>query len=148
MIAPEPPLRRGVSVVVVEGDAVLLVRRGRPPAAGLWAPVGGRIEPGETAEDAARREVAEETGLSVRLIGRSGHRAFVATDRDGTVVRWSLAIFAAVRTDGEPVAGDDAAEARFVRFVDLGGLDLVEGATAAIAAARHLVDGTPPREAL
>ncbi|NLH81748.1 MAG: NUDIX domain-containing protein [Phyllobacteriaceae bacterium] len=148
MIPDTPPTRRGVSVVVLDGDAVLLVRRGRAPAAGLWAPPGGRIEAGETSEAAARREVFEETGLEVRLIGRCARRDFVATDRDGTRVRWSLEVFAATPVTGTPRAGDDAAEARFVRHGDLDGYTLVEGARDAIAAARRLVDGTPPREAL
>lgn len=140
--------RAAVSIVVLDGDRVLLVRRGRPPNAGRHAPVGGRVEPGEALEAAALREVAEETGVTVRLVGRCGSREIAATDGDGRPFVWDLAIFAAVRIAGEPVAGDDAAEAFFVPLDDLARLDLVEGAAEAIAAARRLLDGSPPPDGL
>jgi 8-oxo-dGTP diphosphatase len=58
----------GVGAVVIEQDRVLLVRRNRQPMLGQWSVPGGAVELGETLEDAIRREVAEETGLSVAPI--------------------------------------------------------------------------------
>ncbi|HEV7920486.1 MAG TPA: NUDIX hydrolase [Thermoanaerobaculia bacterium] len=59
--------RRDVAadVVIIEDGSVLLVKRGFPPDVGRWAAPGGYVEWDESVEDAARREVAEETGLIV-----------------------------------------------------------------------------------
>ena len=60
---PRNRLIHAVSVAVVRGNRLLLVKRGREPSRGLHAFPGGRVEPGETNEEAARRELFEETGL-------------------------------------------------------------------------------------
>ncbi len=54
-----------VGAVCTHDDALLLVRRGRGPAAGEWSVPGGRVEWGETLREAVVRETAEETGLEV-----------------------------------------------------------------------------------
>lgn len=58
-----------VGAVVLRGDELLLVKRGSPPAIGRWSLPGGVIEVGESIEDAARRELREETGLEGDPIG-------------------------------------------------------------------------------
>ena len=63
---PEVPLV-AVGAIVVRDDQVLLVRRGQPPSEGLWAIPGGRMELGETLQEAAEREIKEETGLTVGI---------------------------------------------------------------------------------
>lgn len=55
------------SVLILEGRRVLLARRAVAPLRGYWDVVGGFVEPGETADQAARREVREELGVDVRL---------------------------------------------------------------------------------
>ena len=66
----------GVGAVVFKDGEVLLVRRGQEPALGSWSLPGGLVELGETLADAIRRELAEETGLTVTLLGISrGGRA-------------------------------------------------------------------------
>ena len=100
----------GASVLVLRRDAVLMVRRANPPFAGLWSFPGGRIETGEPAEETARRELLEETGLSVGKVVRLGTKEPEA----GSTFR--LAVFAARAGEGSPVAGDDARDATFVPF--------------------------------
>lgn len=89
---------------------LLLIRRGRPPQAGSWSLPGGRVEAGETPQQAVTREVAEETGLLVvpgRLVGR------VERDGPGGVV-YVIDDYACTAVGGRLLAGDDASEARFV----------------------------------
>lgn len=136
------PPRAAVSVIVFRDDTVLLVLRGRPPAEGLWAPVGGRVEPGETAEEAALREVREETGIDARLVGPCGRRRVEVAAAEGGIVVWDILVFAALWQDGEPVAGDDAAAAKFVALDRLEGSTLVEGGPEAVLSARALLDGS------
>lgn len=65
---PEAPIV-SVGVVVIDGDEILLVRRRYEPDVGLWTVPGGVVELGEEVEEAARREVEEETGVKVELLG-------------------------------------------------------------------------------
>ncbi len=132
----------GASVCAFRGDEVLMIRRAKPPGIGLWAPAGGGIEPGETAEAAALREVVEETAVTVRLIGRVGIREIVPPPEMAS--RWRLIrleVFAAVWLAGEPDAGSDAGDARFVTHAGLDELPLMPGVRPWIDAARRLFDG-------
>ena len=58
--------RVAVGAVVFKDERVLLVRRGQPPSEDLWAIPGGSVEIGETLQEAAEREILEETGITVR----------------------------------------------------------------------------------
>ena len=105
----------GVGVVVLRDDSVLLIRRGRPPRLGDWSIPGGKQELGEGVRDTALREVLEETGCGIRLIGLIDVVDGIRRDGDGGIVsHYTLIDFAAEWVGGEPVAGDDAAEARWV----------------------------------
>lgn len=95
-------------VICLRGDAVLLVRRGRPPRAGEWSLPGGRIERGETAAECAARELLEETGVTSEI---GPLIAVVEAVHDAR--RYLMIDYAARWTAGEPRAGDDAADARF-----------------------------------
>jgi 8-oxo-dGTP diphosphatase len=59
----------GVGRVVIENDRVLLIRRGATPLKGEWSTPGGALEVGESLAEGVEREIAEETGLSVRILG-------------------------------------------------------------------------------
>jgi 8-oxo-dGTP diphosphatase len=131
-----------VSICVFRGPDVLMIERGKAPGIGLWAPVGGGIEPGETPEAAALREVAEETAVACRLIGRVGVREIaVPATPERPAGRIELVVFAAAWISGEPVAGDDAAKARFVALAAIEDLPLMAGVAPWIHAARRLHDG-------
>ncbi|MDR7231632.1 8-oxo-dGTP diphosphatase [Caulobacter sp. BE264] len=105
-----------VGVVCLRGEEVLLIKRGTPPRLGQWSVPGGRLEWGETLQDAALRELKEETGVDADLLGLIDVIDGVFPARPGGEItrHYVLIDYAARWTGGEPLAGDDAAEARFV----------------------------------
>ena len=112
-----------VGAVIIRGEQILLVRRGRGPAVGHWSVPGGRIEFGETMRDAVEREVAEETGLRVVCGPYLGH-----VERIGTDYHFIIHDFLAEPLDNAaPVAGDDASEARWFSLRALDEVELVAG---------------------
>lgn len=136
----------GIGCVVLRGDAVLLVRRGRPPRLGEWSIPGGAQRLGETAEDCARREVREETGVEVGPLSLAAVVDSITRDASpggggpGRVrYHYTILDFCARWASGEPHADDDADEARFARPEELAGLGLWAEAYRAIAAARTVL---------
>ena len=108
-----------VGVICFRGEDVLLIRRGQAPRAGEWSLPGGRIEPGETEQDAALRELREETGVEAELGVKV---AVIDADFEGFAYR--LHDYAAEWVSGEPVGADDALEAAFVEVARIGELGM------------------------
>jgi len=97
------------AVVVMRDRQVLLVKRKFAPHAGEWSLPAGFVEHNETPEEAAVRETAEETGLTVR-IKQLLDVAGTCEDHKSNIV---LVVYAAELTGGTLQAGDDAQEAGF-----------------------------------
>ncbi|QXG77119.1 NUDIX domain-containing protein [Modestobacter sp. L9-4] len=125
---PEVPC---VGAVVHDAQGrLLLIRRGHAPSAGLWSVPGGRMEAGETQEQAVVRELAEETGLAVRPVRPLGA---VRIDGDGVVFLVTDWLCTLADPGQQPVAGDDADDAAFVDTTGLAALDMAPGVVTALS---------------
>lgn len=122
-LPPSVPIK-AVSVVLIRGDAVLLVRRGRPPALGLYAFPGGRVEANETLVEAARRELTEETGLHAQTLEPIAEYRLPGVD--AAHPGFALTVFRATSAVGNLQAGDDAAEAGFFTREAIGTMQLTD----------------------
>lgn len=119
----------GVSTLVRRDGAVLLVKRKRPPLEGYWALPGGHVEGGERVAEAAAREVLEETGVTVDGLRQIALNEIVTRDSDGRLTSHHvLVVFRGDYRAGEVMAGDDAAEARWVPDTEIGGLLMIDDA--------------------
>lgn len=128
---PDAPIA-GVGAAIVAEDAgeprVLLIRRGQEPLKGEWSLPGGAVELGETLEEAIRREVLEETGLSVEPVAVVEAFDRIARDEAGRVrYHYVLVDFLCQVTGGAElerpvVCATDALEARWAGADELDGL--------------------------
>ena len=129
----------GIGIVVIKGDHVLLCRRGKPPNIGTWTLPGGAQDLGETCEDAARRELMEETALSVGALHFCAHVDVVRRDDDERVrFHYTILDFAARWESGEPLAGSDVSEVQWAPMDALEPYALWSEAHRVIAIARRL----------
>jgi 8-oxo-dGTP diphosphatase len=104
------PLLTVDAVIIIDGKFVVIQRKNEP-FKGKWALPGGFVDRGERVEDAARREVKEETGLDVELIALLGVYSDPARDPRGHTVS---VVYLAKPIGGVLNAGDDAADAKLV----------------------------------
>ncbi len=154
---PDRPIA-GVGVVVLKDDTVLMIQRGKPPRDGQWSIPGGKQKLGETWRATAVREVREETGVVIALIGlvvvvdaivREGDPLLPGvrpgpekTDpRKPVRYHYTLVDCAAEWTGGEVRAGSDAAHAEWWPLDRLGELPLWSETVRIITEAVALRDG-------
>lgn len=130
----------GVGAVVWRDGAVLLERRGQPPAQGSWSLPGGLVDVGETLEQAVAREVREECSIEVQVGPLLGVFEPMVRDDDGRIRYHYVVIdYLALYTGGEPAIGDDAAELRWVPVDELDAYPLLPATREMIERAQKAV---------
>jgi len=107
---------RGLTIdaVIVRDDKVLLIKRGSEPFAGFWALPGGYVDWDETVEDAVKREVMEETGLTVTSLELIG--VYSNPDRHP---KQCISMAYAAQTTGDVKVGDDAMDFQWASIESL-----------------------------
>jgi 8-oxo-dGTP diphosphatase len=132
---PDRPVL-AVSAAILRDGHLLVVRRARPPAQGLYTLPGGAVEAGETLIETLIREVREELRMTIEPIALAGYREAIIRDDVKRVARhYVILAFAARWIAGEPVLGDEIAEARWLRPSELPSLNTTEGLAEIVAAA-------------
>jgi 8-oxo-dGTP diphosphatase len=126
-----------VSAAIFRDDKILLVRRARLPAKGVYSLPGGRVEFGETLHAALHREVDEETALKIEIVGLAGWREVLPGTAGGG--HYLIMSFAARWTGGEPVLNDELDDFRWLAPDTTGGLKLTDGLQEVIQSARGLL---------
>ena len=141
---PKHPIP-GAGIVVWRGEEILLIKRGKAPYKGEWSIPGGKIEFGETAAEAALRELGEETGVTARIAGLIDVVDSISARQEGRKGVWHylLVDYAAIWLSGEPVAGDDAAEAEFFPFEEAIALTRWDKTRDVITRSRAVIDAAP-----
>ena len=125
-----------VSAAIVRDGQILVVRRARPPANGLFSLPGGVVETGETLTEAVAREVREETAIAIEPVALAGFRETIARDGEDRVERhFVILCFAARWMAGEPVLNEELSEARWVNPTELASLPTTPGLGEIVAAA-------------
>jgi 8-oxo-dGTP diphosphatase len=141
MVPADPASRPqlAVSAAIFRDGKVLLVRRARSPGKGFYSLPGGRVEFGESLQVALAREVDEETGLRIDIVGLAGWREVLpGAPGDGHYVIMS---FAARWTAREPVLNDEHDDFKWLEPGAFGDLRLTGGLSEVVEAARKLVEG-------
>jgi ADP-ribose pyrophosphatase YjhB (NUDIX family) len=123
-----------VSAAILRHGKVLVVQRARPPAGGQFSLPGGVVEVGETLIEAVKREIMEETALTIEPVALAGYREVVARDGEDKVVRHFVILpFAARWIAGEPRLNEELSDWRWVDPAEIEGLPTTPGLAAIVA---------------
>lgn len=131
-------MQLAVSAGIFRDGKILLVRRAREPAKGLYTFPGGRVEFGESLADAVMREVREETGLAVEVLGLAGYREYLPP-RTGGLGHFVILPFAARWVSGEVALNEELDDALWRTPGDLKGLQTTLGLEDIIRSAVQIV---------
>jgi ADP-ribose pyrophosphatase YjhB (NUDIX family) len=135
---PQRPIL-AVSAAIFRAGKVLVVRRARKPALGVYTLPGGVVEAGETLLEALRREVREETALEIEPLGLAGYREVIGRDAGARVERHFVILpFACRWVSGEPSLNEELDDARWLDPRELEGLTTTEGLAEIVTAAERL----------
>lgn len=134
-MSPSIRPRLAVSAGIWRAGRVLLIRRAHPPLAGLWTFPGGHVEAGETVAAAVHREIGEETGLQVTLVGEPLVHEIILRDEAGALMGHHVLLVHAALDAGaaDPLAASDAADARYVTPGEARALATTDGLSRFIA---------------
>jgi 8-oxo-dGTP diphosphatase len=135
-IQPSHP-QLAVSAAIFRDRKILLVRRARSPAKGVYSLPGGRVEFGETLHAAVHREVDEETSLKIEIIDLAGWREVMPAITGGG--HYLIMSFAARWTFGEPVLNDELDDFRWLAPDAVGDLTITADLQDIIQSARRLL---------
>lgn len=117
-----------VSAAIFRNGEVLVVRRAGAPAKGLWTLPGGRVEVGETLVDALKREIVEETALTIDVIGLAGYREIILPQAVSERGRHFVILpFAARWISGEPVLNEELSDGRWMPVEAVAALPTTDG---------------------
>ena len=117
----------GVGVIVFREKEVLLVKRNKDPNRGYWSIPGGKQMLGETVEEAAQRELVEETGIKVDSLLLVDVVDTIIPDAEGKIkYHYTLVDYMGHWYSGDSRAGDDAQEVRWIHLNELSSYSLLE----------------------
>jgi 8-oxo-dGTP diphosphatase len=126
-----------VSAAIFRDDKVLLVRRARSPGKGFYSLPGGRVEFGESLHTALHREVDEETGLKIEILGLAGWREVLPVNGGGG--HYLIMSFAARWIGREPALNDEHDDFKWLAPEAIGDLQVTGGLLEVIQSARSLL---------
>jgi 8-oxo-dGTP diphosphatase len=135
-VQPSHP-QLAVSAAIFRDDRILLVRRARSPGKGLYSLPGGRVEFGESLHTALHREVDEETGLKIEIIGLAGWREVLPGTTGGG--HYLIMSFASRWIGNEPVLNDEHDDLKWLAPDAIDDLGVTEGLQEVIQAARRVL---------
>jgi len=128
-----------VSIALFRGDAVLLIKRAKPPLEGMFSLPGGLVEAGELLHDALRRELWEEVEMKAGELTFNRHLEMVERDTEGRVKRhFVVATFAGRWVSGDGRMNNEVSEMLWTGQSGLSGLALTPGLAGVLASARQL----------
>jgi ADP-ribose pyrophosphatase YjhB (NUDIX family) len=115
-----------VGAIIWKEDRFLLIRRGQPPRKGGWSIPGGRQEAGETVHEAVHREIREETGIEIDIIGIAAVVDLIDREEQTINHHYTVIDMLAEWRSGEARAGDDAMDVAWVKLEEIGAYQLPE----------------------
>lgn len=132
----------GVGGVVISDARALLIRRGHAPLAGQWSIPGGTLEVGETIIEGIERELAEETGLQVQVLGLIEVFERIFRDAEGrTQYHFVILDYLCEKRGGTARPGGDVTDVAWAREEELEGYHLTVAATRVLKKAFSLARG-------
>jgi ADP-ribose pyrophosphatase len=124
---PHQAPRAAVGAVVIEKGKVLLVKRKYPPKKGKWAIPGGSVNLGETLQEAAEREIKEETGLTVKAKNPIYTFDLIERDPEGGIrFHYVVVDLLAEYVSGDPCPEDDVSDAGWFDPCEIEGMDVTD----------------------